>query len=258
MSNVLTIAPQNMQEAMRLAEMLSNSNMVPNDYIGKPGDILAAMMMGHELGLTAMRSVQNIAVINGRPTMWGDALLALVQASPVYGGLTETFDEDTMTAACVAWRKGDSENKHTATFSKADAEKAGLWTKAKTPWITYPKRMLQMRARSFALRNTFADALSGLIAREEAEDIPVEERDITPDQTEQQALPSPGREPLLNDINQQLSRTGLSMDQLMAKGGVSSIDDVEDARLLKMLNWLERKPDAEQQEEEQEEEEQAA
>jgi hypothetical protein len=42
--------------------------------------------------------------------------------------------------------------------------------------------MLQLRARGFALRNQFADALAGLITREEAADIPDErtERDITP------------------------------------------------------------------------------
>ncbi len=54
-------------------------------------------------------------------------------------------------------------------ISKEDAKKAGLWGKA-GPWSQYPKRMLQMRARSFALRDKFADALSGLIMAEEAQD----------------------------------------------------------------------------------------
>ena len=50
-----------------------------------------------------------------------------------------------------------------------DAKRAGLWTKA-GPWQTYPRRMLQMRARSFALRDAFPDVLKGLISVEEALD----------------------------------------------------------------------------------------
>jgi hypothetical protein len=40
--------------------------------------------------------------------------------------------------------------------------------------------MLQMRARGFALRDAFPDVLKGLITAEEAQDMPVEEKDITP------------------------------------------------------------------------------
>jgi hypothetical protein len=72
-------------------------------------------------------------------------------------------------ATCTVWRKGGT--KHTQSFSQADAQKAGLWGKS-GPWTQYPKRMLQMRARGFALRSQFADALAGLITREEAEDMP--------------------------------------------------------------------------------------
>jgi predicted transcriptional regulator len=81
-----------------------------------------------------------------------------------------------MTATCTVWRKGGE--KHTQTYSQNDAQTAGLWGK-QGPWKQHPKRMLAMRARGFALRNQFADALAGLVTREEAEDIP-EERDITP------------------------------------------------------------------------------
>ena len=51
----------------------------------------------------------------------------------------------------------------------ADAKKAGLWTKQGT-WSQYPKRMLELRARSYALRGAYADALLGFHAREEVED----------------------------------------------------------------------------------------
>ena len=120
-----------------------------------------------------MQSLQNIAVINGRPAVWGDALPGLCKASPVYQDLIEGWeredDPDFLIAVCTAKRHGSTPV--TARFSVMDAKRAGLWTKA-GPWQTYPKRMLQMRARSFALRDAFPDVLKGLISVEEAQDLP--------------------------------------------------------------------------------------
>jgi len=168
-----SLQPNTMDEAFRMAEMLSGSQMVPKHYQGKPQDTLVAMMMGSELGLNPIQSLQNIAVINGKPSIYGDAMLALVQNHPAFGGIQESFDEATQMATCVVWRKGGP--KHTSTFSQADAKTAALWGKS-GPWTQYPKRMMTFRARGFALRDQFADALAGLISREEAEDMP--ERDM--------------------------------------------------------------------------------
>lgn len=167
------LQPQNIQEAMQMADMLAKSQMVPKCYQNKPQDTLVAMMMGSELGLNPIQALQNIAVINGKPSIYGDAMLALVQNHPAFGGIKEDYDDSTETAICTVWRKGGE--KHTMRFSRADAERAGLWGKA-GPWSQYPKRMQAFRARGFALRDQFADALAGLISREEAEDMP--ERDM--------------------------------------------------------------------------------
>lgn len=182
------LQPSTLNEAFEMANMLSASQMVPKHYQGKPQDTLVAMMMGSEIGLNPIQALQNIAVINGKPAIYGDALLALVQSHSAFGGHEESFDEGTMTATCTVWRKNDA-SKHTVTFSKADAEKASLWGK-QGPWQSYPKRMLMWRARGYALRDKFADALGGLITVEEARDIP-EEREINPAprEAEPQALP---------------------------------------------------------------------
>lgn len=171
------LSVENMNDAMNMASMISNSQLAPQNYRGKPEDTLVAMMMGNELGLNPIQSIQNIAVINGKPSIYGDAMLALVQNHPAFGGIEESFDDSSLTATCTVWRKNGS--KHTQTFSKRDAESSKLWGK-KGPWSDYPKRMLAMRARGFALRNQFADALLGLISAEEAQDMPRSERDINP------------------------------------------------------------------------------
>lgn len=184
------LQPNSMDEAFRMAEMLAGSQMVPKSYQGKPQDALVAMMMGSELGLNPIQSLANVAVINGKPAIYGDALLALVQNHPKFGGHEESFDESTMTATCTVWRKGDT-NQHTVTFSQKDAQQAGLWGKT-GPWTQYPKRMLMWRARGYALRDKFADALGGLITVEEARDIPEQDMGVAPryEQPKESARPA--------------------------------------------------------------------
>ena len=99
------LQPQNIQEAMQMADMLAKSQMVPKCYQNKPQDTLVAMMMGSELGLNPIQALQNIAVINGKPSIYGDAMLALVQNHPAFGGIKETYDENAMVATCTVWRK---------------------------------------------------------------------------------------------------------------------------------------------------------
>lgn len=174
-SNGFNLQPQNITEAMSIAKMIANSQLAPKDFRGKPEDTLVAMMMGNEIGLNPMQAIQNIAVINGRPSIWGDALLALVQNHPSFVSIEESYDPATESATCTVARKGGKP--HTEIFSREDATTAGLW--GRNTWKQYPKRMLAMRARGFALRNQFADALLGLITMEEAQDMQVE-KEINP------------------------------------------------------------------------------
>jgi hypothetical protein len=171
--STFSLEPRTLKEAQDYAVLIANSEMVPKDYIGKPGNVLVAVQMGAEIGLKPLQALQNIAVINGRPSIWGDALIAIVRNSPSCEYVKESFDNNSLVATCKVKRKGHDEE--VRTFSKADAETAGLWSKA-GPWKQYPKRMLQMRARAFALRDVFGDLLRGLSVAEEASDI----IDVTP------------------------------------------------------------------------------
>lgn len=166
-NKAFSLAPQSIDEAIRLAEMMSKSELVPKDFINKPGNILVAIQWGMELGLQPLQAMQNIAVINGRPSLWGDAVIAIVKASPLCEYVVEeTTDEQ---STCRVKRKGEPEQSRT--FTKADAVKAGLLGK-QGPWTQYPKRMLQMRARSWAVRDVFPDVLRGMPIAEELQDMP--------------------------------------------------------------------------------------
>lgn len=168
-SRPLGLTPRNIDEALRLADLLAQSDIVPKDYIGKPGNVLVAMQWGAEIGLAPLQAMSHIAVINGRPSLWGDALLAIVRGSGLLADFTEELGEDCVT--CTATRRG--ERTISRSFSRDDAKQAGLLGKA-GPWTQYPRRMMQMRARAWVLRDLFPDVIRGLHLAEEAQDLPPE------------------------------------------------------------------------------------
>jgi len=161
---------QSVADAMKFSETVANSDFAPKDFRGKPASCMLAIQCGAEIGLAPLQSLQSIAVVNGRPAVYGDAALAVVKASHVCEYVTEACDGDgeQMVATCTAQRRGYPQPT-VVKFSVADAKKAGLWGKS-GPWSQYPRRMLQMRARGFALRDAFPDVLKGLVTAEEAQD----------------------------------------------------------------------------------------
>ena len=160
-----------LEDGFRFATAVIASGLAPKSF-RTPEAVLIAVQMGAEVGLKPMQSLQNIAVINGRPSLWGDAMKALVESSPECEYIQEYTEGsgDALTAVCEAKRRGRP-NPSTERFSVRDARLAGLWGKA-GPWMQYPARMLKLRARGFALRDQFPDLLCGMVSAEEAGDYP--------------------------------------------------------------------------------------
>ncbi len=172
-----SLIPRNLGEAMELAKVMANSDIVPNEFRKKPENILIAIQLGAEVGLAPMQALQNIYVVNGKPAMWGDAVLGLIKGSGLLEDFEETFDEKAQKATCRSRRK-DNKSDVIRIFGLEDAKKAGLWGK-QGPWTNYPNRMLQMRARSWNLRDNFPDVLKGLNVREEVQDFDqIKEADV--------------------------------------------------------------------------------
>ncbi len=166
----MSIMPTTWEQLYRYANMIAESDFAPKDYKNKPANVMLAMQMGQEIGIKPLQAIQGIAVINGRPCVWGDSALALIQSSGLLEEFCETFDAKTNTATCSVKRKGNP-HKTVQVFSLDDAKSAGLVDRSPV-WKSYPRRMCQMRARGFALRDGFADVLKGLILAEEAQDVP--------------------------------------------------------------------------------------
>jgi hypothetical protein len=182
--SIQAIVPQSFDEAWRIANAVCRAGLAP-DGLETPEKAMIAIMHGLEVGLPPMAALQSIAVINNRPTIYGDGLVGLVRASGLLEVIKEHMegDGDNLTAVCTIKRRGEPEL-IVGRFSVADAKTARLWGKLTrkgdpTPWVTHPWRMLKVRARAFALRDGFADVLKGLAVREEMEDVELM-RDVTP------------------------------------------------------------------------------
>lgn len=207
-----SLVPQNMEQAIGLATRFAKSGMVPKHYAGNPDAILVAWEYGGSLGLGLMQSLQGIAVINGMPCIWGDSLLAAVMAS----GQLESIDES-VEGKCTVVRKG--KNPATTTFTMADAKVAGLIGKT-GPWTQYPKRMLQMRVRAFALRDNFPDILKGMQVAEEVQDF----SDKFPHAIDASSTPSA---PIPNVLAQQAAKEPTANNETVTDQETGEVTDQE-------------------------------
>ncbi len=164
------VVVNSMEDLWRLAQGVVAAGFAPKG-LNTPQAVLACMQMGMELGISPMASLRGIAVINGRPSVYGDLAMALIHDSGLLEYSKEWIngDGDARTAHCEMKRSGRPDP-ITRQFSVSDAKRAGLWLK-EGPWKNYPDRMLQMRARGYASRDEFADVLQGMYFAEESQDI---------------------------------------------------------------------------------------
>jgi hypothetical protein len=168
--------PSTLNEKMEMAKLLAASGLVPQG-LNTPEKVFVALQWGDELGLSPMASVNNVVVINGRPTLSADVMHALVRGNPEYGGIvwkTRTADKAEVEITRVS-PNGASE-KYTGYFDKAMAETAGLL--GKQSYKQYPDRMYRARALSRACKEAFPDVFAGVYSEEEADDF-VPMRDVT-------------------------------------------------------------------------------
>ena len=173
--------------AKRVAHTLAQSNLVPEDYRGRANDVFVAINMGAELGMEPFQAIQSIAVIEGKPCLYGDGLIGVVRASPKCLWIQEELSEDGTIATCTTQREGDPKPIE-ARYSMDDAVQAGISTKSN--WKKHPKRMLQKRARAYCLRDAYPDLLKGLGVVEERQD-----HDDTPPPVIDYALPEADASP---------------------------------------------------------------
>lgn len=172
-----------LEDQLKFAEVVAKSGITPAG-LKEPAQVFVAIQWGKELGLSPMVSLNNVAVVNGKPSLSTDIMHAIVRNNPEYAG-TEWVVKNDKECECIIYRQTPNyKESYRSKYTMADAEKAGLANKDN--WKKYPERMLMHRALSFALRDAFPDVLSGVYSTDELRDVtPVEEiKNITPPVTE--------------------------------------------------------------------------
>jgi hypothetical protein len=158
----------NMDTAWRFAAAVVKAKMAPRS-LDSTEKVFIALQMGAEVGLSPMQSLKNIAVINGSPAMWGDAVVALVRRSPVCKSITHKFEGQGESRVCIVTGVRDNGDISEGRFGYADAKRAGLLSK--DTYKAYPDRMFLHRAFGYVAHDLFADLLSGLDIAEEVQDV---------------------------------------------------------------------------------------
>jgi hypothetical protein len=219
-----SIVPTSIEEVFRLATAVAKSGLAPST-LRTAEAITVAVMHGMELGLPPMMALNSIAVVNGRPTVYGAAIPALLLArgfklEECMGGV-----DDARGATCRVIRPDGT--KIERRFTVHDAKTAGLWGKV-GPWKQYPDRMLQMRARGYAARDGAADVLSGLYVAEELQDI-----DVTPRRKSSAECKRDGTSDRFNLIRAQIA-------EATSAGDLDRIESENEAEIATMYSrWAE-------------------
>jgi hypothetical protein len=153
----------------RFATAVVKGGMAPKSMT-KPEQVLIALQMGAELGLTPMMSLKTIAVVNGTPSVWGAGVPALCMNHPLFESLKEEWSGQGETRKCtVTMRRKNNPEPTIRTFGYTDAKRAGLLSR--DTYKNYPDRMYQCRARAWAANDCFPDAMMGLSVAEEVQDL---------------------------------------------------------------------------------------
>lgn len=162
----MVIAPRTLDEVMTLAEKIAKSGLLPEALRNKVPEVMMQIMAGQELGLAPMASLRAFSIINGKPVMGADAMVAVVLGSGKCEYFRRVSGSD-KEATYVTKRKGEPEAKCTWTMEMAKI--AALHQKDN--WRTFPRAMLAARAKSDLARDVYSDILAGVFTADEvAED----------------------------------------------------------------------------------------
>lgn len=199
-----------MRDKVDWAERIAQSNLLPKQYQRNPANVLLALEYGTALGISPVVAMQQIHVIEGKPTASAQLIGGLVRNAG--HKLRVEFDRKTMTATATIIRSDDPDYEFTAVWTMDRAKAANLTGKGN--WRTYPDAMLKARAITEVARDACPEALFGVAytAEELGSDAPVRvEATLTPP------------EDVADRFRQACVNAGLSPDTVMAHAGVAEI-----------------------------------
>jgi 5'-3' exonuclease len=157
----LALEPQTGGHALKVADILHQSG---GCKLGRPEAIYGAIMFGRNLGLSAMSSIQNVHIVQGKFVLAAHAIIGLVMRATDVCNYLECESSDAKQATWVTQRRDRKERRLTYTIE--EAQSAGL-VKSDSGWGKYPARMLEKTAGVMLARLVYPDITAGLYSPEE-------------------------------------------------------------------------------------------
>lgn len=160
----------------KIATQYSKSDLVPENYKGKPQNVIIALGMAQKTGFDVYTIMSNLNIVKGKASWSGSFCRTLIEATGIYKDLdlieVGERGKDTWGYYAQAVRKTDGKIVKGATVTLAMAKAEG-WTK-NTKWSTMPELMMQYRCLAFFARVYASSAINGLQTSEEVEDVATE------------------------------------------------------------------------------------
>jgi hypothetical protein len=148
-------SPREWEASMAIAKTIARTSFVPASLRGKPESVVAAILVGRELGIGPMEALKQVHIIDGRPALAAELMLALMRR----GGVKIVETEETPERASITAERGDTGERMTVTWTVADAEAAGITRKDN--WRKYPADMLWARCVGRLARRLAPDLVAG-------------------------------------------------------------------------------------------------
>ena len=159
--------------AGQMAQALSQSTIVPKDYQGNQANAMVAIEIANRLQTSPLMVMQNLYVIQGRPSWSAQFLIASVNGSGKYDmelQYDEKTDKDGKPFSCQCWTMKDGRKVSGPVIDMEMAKAEGWTTKSMSKWKTMPQIMLRYRAASFFARMNCPEMTLGFYTKEEAID----------------------------------------------------------------------------------------
>ncbi len=181
MSEQLQITPEqsafgdaaSFEHTQRVALMIAKSEIVPKAYQNNVQNVMVALEMANRIGISPLMVMQNLHVIQGKPSFGSPFIIATINSSKRFSPLRFEVTGTGMGMSCYAWANDLTDNTRvkgpTITMEMAKAE--GWIDKAGSKWKTMPELMIQYRAASFFGRLNVPEIMMGMHSVEEIEDI---------------------------------------------------------------------------------------
>jgi len=160
------------KDAWKVADQLSKSKLIPQNFQNNPPDCIIAMEMAQRIGASIFAVMQSLYIVHGRPGWSAQFIIAALNScgrfSPLRFDMTGEGDGKT----CTAWalEKGTNEKLSGPSVSIDMAKKEGWYGKNGSKWQTMPELMLRYRAATFFGRLYAPDILMGMHTAEELRD----------------------------------------------------------------------------------------